>query len=218
MLCDFHFIGCFMNETNQYRYVLEKTLGIPFTEHNRVDVLLNGNEIFPAMLESIRQAEKQVNFLTFVYWSGQVAEDFAAAFARKAKEGVNVRVLLDAYGAAFMLSEISRLMIDNGVEVRWFRPFTRWKVWEMDNRSHRKILVCDGSVGFTGGVGIAEEWEGNARDPSEYRDTHFRIRGGSVRGLQAAFMENWIETEDFLPLNANWKEDIPSRSDRYGVR
>lgn len=203
-----------MEKIKQYRYILENSVGIPFTEHNKVDVLVNGDEIFPAMLEAIQNAEHDIDFLTFVYWSGKVAEKFAASLAQKADEGLKVRVLLDSYGAAFMPSELADLMSNNGVELRWFRPFARWKVWEMDNRSHRKILVCDGNVGFTGGVGIAEEWEGNARNPSEYRDTHFRVKGRAVRGLEAAFMENWIETEEYLPLEPDWQNDIQSHSDK----
>ncbi|HYW35425.1 MAG TPA: phospholipase D-like domain-containing protein [Balneolaceae bacterium] len=193
---------------NQYRYVLENTLGIPFSEGNSVDVLINGDEIFPAMLEAIRNAEHRIDFLTFVYWTGEVAENFAQALAQKADEGLDVRVILDSYGAAFMPAELADLMIDSGVKLRWFRPISQWKVWKSDNRSHRKVLICDAKTGFTGGVGIAKEWEGDARNPSEFRDTHFRIQGEAVKGLQAAFMENWIETEGFLPMEPTWEDGV----------
>jgi cardiolipin synthase len=92
------------------------------------------------------------------------------------------------------------------VDLKWFRPFAQWKVWKSDNRTHRKVLICESKIGFTGGVGIGEEWEGDARNPDEWRDTHFRIRGQAVKGLQAAFMENWIETEEFLPMDPDWEE------------
>lgn len=201
-----------MKEKHQYRNVLENTLGVPFTENNIVEVLVNGDEIFPSMLEAIESAEEQIDFLTFVYWYGDVADQFAEALAKKADEGVKVRVILDCYGGAFMPRELADLMTDNGVEVKWFRPFSQWKIWKTDNRTHRKVLICDGEIGFTGGVGIAEEWEGDARNPDEWRETHFKIRGQAVKGLQAAFMENWIETEDFLPLEPDWQIHTPEVS------
>lgn len=182
-------------------------MGIPFSKNNAIDVLVNGDEIFPAMLHAIEEAEKQIDFLTFVYWSGDIAVRFAKALAKKADQGVKVRLILDCFGAHFMPAELSKLMIEHGVDLKWFRPLTRWKVWKSDNRTHRKVLICDKEVAFTGGVGIAEEWEGDARNPSEWRDTHFRIKGEAVSGLQAAFMENWIETMGFLPIDPDWEND-----------
>ena len=198
-----------MKTRDQYRRVLENTLGIPFTHNNSVEVLVNGDEIFPAMLKAIDNAERQIDFLTFVYWTGQAAENFAESLAQKARDGVKVRVILDCYGAAFMAEGLAEKMEDAGVDIKWFRPLSQWKVWKSDNRTHRKVLICDGRIGFTGGVGIAEEWEGDARDPSEWRETHFKITGKAVSGLQAAFMENWVESDGYLPLDPNWE-----RSDR----
>lgn len=179
-------------EIDRYRRALEATLGVPFTKGNRVQVLKNGREIFPAMLDAIERAEKTIDFLTFVYWTGAIATKFAHALARKAREGLDVDVILDAYGAKKMDRKLVRLMEDAGVQVTWFRP-PSWRLWRYDNRTHRKILVCDGRVGFTGGVGIAQEWEGDARNPSEWRDTHFRVEGPAVHGLHAAFLGNWAE-------------------------
>jgi cardiolipin synthase len=203
-------------DRNQYKNVLENTLGIPFTEKNSVEALVNGNEIFPAMLDAIEKSEEQIDFLTFVYWSGDIAVQFAKAFAKKADEGVKVRVILDSYGANFMPENLSKLMLNHGVELKWFRPLVRWKVWKTDNRTHRKVLICDKKVAFTGGVGIAEEWEGDARDPSEWRETHFKVKGEAVSGLQAAFMENWIETMGFLPIDPDWENDHVDGSDDVG--
>lgn len=194
-------------DKDQYKNVLENALGIPFSKNNKVDVLVNGDEIFPAMLHAIEEGEQQIDFLTFVYWSGDVAVKFAKALAKKADQGVKVRVILDCYGANFMPQELAELMTNHGVDLKWFRPLTRWKVWKTDNRTHRKVLICDKEVAFTGGVGIAEEWEGDAKNPSEWRETHFRIQGEAVSGLQAAFMENWIETMGFLPIDPDWEND-----------
>ncbi len=178
--------------------LLEQTVGIPFTHNNTVEVLINGDEIFPAMIAAIEKATKNVDFLTFVYWEGDIANRFAEALANKAAEGVTVRVLLDAFGALPMNKALLEQMENAGAHVIWFRPLARWKIWKSDNRTHRKILICDDQVAFTGGVGIAKEWEGNAQNPEEWRETHFKIQGSAVRGIKAAFVENWIEATDAL--------------------
>lgn len=181
-------------ESERWRRVIEGGLGIPASTGNRIDVLRNGDMIFPAMLEAIRAAERTVDMLTYVYWTGGIAEELAEALCERARAGVRVRVLLDAIGAARINRELIDQMNDAGCHCEWFRPPTTWKVWENDHRTHRKILVCDGSVGFTGGVGIAEEWEGDARTPDEWRDTHVRVTGPAIDGLRAAFLSNWRET------------------------
>ena len=196
-----------------YQQALEQTIGVPFTEGNSVTVLKNGDEIFPAMLEAISNAKETISFLTFVYWKGNIADEFAQLFAKKAKEGVKVRVLLDSYGAFPMKQELVELMQNSGVQVVWFRPLSRWKIWKMDNRTHRKVLICDGKIAFTGGVGIAEEWTGNARNENEWRETHFKVEGNAVEGIKAAFIENWIEAGNELEIDKsveNQLEDVGS--------
>ena len=136
--------------------VLEGLLGIPFFEGNRIDVLKNGVEIFPAMLDAIEGARESIEFLTFVYWQGDIAVRFAEALADRSRAGVAVRVMLDSFGARPMRHDLIELMSEAGADVRWFRPLETWRVWTMDNRTHRKILIVDGRTGFTGGVGIAD--------------------------------------------------------------
>lgn len=187
-------------QTSYYQRVLEQTLGFPFSNGNKVKVLKNGVEIFPAMLDAIRNAKKKIEFLTFIYWTGDIAYEFANTLAEKAEEGVEVHVLLDSFGSQKMPADIPQIMKSKGVLIEWFRPVSHWKVWKIDNRTHRKVLICDGEVAFTGGVGIGEEWEGDARNENEWRETHFRIEGPAVDGLHAAFMENWIETGRDLEL------------------
>jgi cardiolipin synthase len=184
-------------DLDRWRQVVEAIVGIPVTEGNRVDVLRNGDEIFPAMLEAIENATETVDFLTYVYWSGDIAERFARTLAERARAGVRVRILLDAMGSATMSLGLISSMRDAGCLVERFRPPT-WRMWESDHRTHRKVLVCDERVAFTGGVGIAEEWEGDAADPSEWRDTHFRLRGPAVDGLRASFVSHWFETEHVI--------------------
>lgn len=182
----------------RWRRTFEGLIGIPATEGNRVDVLRNGDEIFPAMLGAIEEATETVDFLTYVYWTGNIAERFASTLSGRARAGVRVRILLDAVGAATMNRDLIHDMEGAGCIVEWFRPPTTWKVWEADHRTHRKVLICDEAVAFTGGVGIAQEWEGDARTPDEWRDTHFRVRGPAVDGLRAAFVSSWKETDQPL--------------------
>ena len=173
---------------------LEGLLGIPATEGNRIDVLCNGDQIFPAMLQAIRGARSTVDFLTFVYWKGDIAREFAHALAERATAGVRVRVLLDAIGGRLIDSDLIDHMASCGVTVEWFRKPWLVSPFKQNHRTHRKILVVDEHVGFTGGVGIAEEWCGDARDETEWRDTHVRVTGPAVDGLAAAFAQNWAET------------------------
>lgn len=197
---------------NRFRRALEALVGVRFTEENSVERLRNGVQIFPAILRAIRLAERRIDFVTFVYWTGDIARQVASALAERARAGVKVRVLLDAVGARLMAEDLVRLMVESGVEVAWFRPVTRWKVWEIDHRTHRKILVVDDQVAFTGGVGVAAEWEGDARDPSEWRDSHFEIRGPAIEGLRAAFMADWRDAQRLM-LEA---DEIPPRPEAAG--
>jgi len=182
------------DEVERWREMFEGALGVPTTTGNKVEILRNGVQIFPAMLDAIARAEHTVDMLTYVYWSGDIAEQFAQALCERAQAGVRVRVLLDAIGAAPMSRDLINAMNDAGCHFEWFRPPTTWKVWEVDRRTHRKVLVCDATVGFVGGVGIADEWQGDARNPHEWRDTHVRIEGPAVDGLRAAFITNWRDT------------------------
>lgn len=183
-----------MSGLQRYRRTLEGLLGVPATEGNQVDVLHNGVEIFPAMLDAIHAAESTIDLTSYVYWTGDVAMDFAEALSERARAGVRCRILLDAVGTASMSRDLVNQMLDAGCLLEWFRAPKRLRVWEANNRTHRKVLVCDEQVGFVGGVGIAEEWEGDARSPGEWRDTHFRVRGPAVDGLRASFLSNWAET------------------------
>ena len=183
------------DRVTRLRRSLEGILGVPATEGNLVEVLRNGDEIFPAMLEAIANAEHTIDFLTFVYWRGRIGTAFAEALSERARSSVRVRVLLDAWGAHPIDRELIHMMEDAGVRVRWFRPLHRLALTKTNHRTHRKVMVVDEAIGFTGGVGIADEWNGDARNEQEWRDTHFRVRGPAVDGLRAAFLDNWIEAD-----------------------
>ncbi|MFP4270506.1 MAG: phospholipase D-like domain-containing protein [Alphaproteobacteria bacterium] len=178
------------------RYQLERLLGARFVAGNRIERLRNGDEIFPAMLAAIRGAERCIDFLIFNFMAGPLAERFADAFAERARDGVAVRLLIDAFGGGLMPRRLVRQMRDAGVDVAWFRPPRPWRPFKAAHRTHRKVMVVDNAVGFTGGVGIAELWTGYARNPSEWRDSHFRVRGPALIGLEAAFWGNWLEARN----------------------
>ncbi len=187
-----------------------RTLGslLPPTllDGNRITPLYNGDQIFPAMLDAIASAEKTITFETFIYWSGSIGLRFAEALVARAKAGVRTHVLLDWIGTKKMKEEYLHLMENAGVQVERYhkpRPLT---FALLNQRTHRKILVVDGKIGFTGGVGIADEWTGHAQDPDHWRDTHFRIDGPAVAQLQSAFTDNWTKThsdvlhgDDYFP-------------------
>jgi cardiolipin synthase A/B len=176
------------------RRTLECLTGIAFTEGNQLTVLRNGDRIFPAMLRAIDQAERSVDLMTYVYWKGDIATRFAAALSAAAKRGVRVRLLIDAVGGL----QIERGLVDRmdqaGVHVEWFRKPWLNSPLKQNHRCHRKVLIVDEAIAFTGGVGIAEEWCGDARREGEWRDTHVEVRGPAVDGLRAAFAQNWAES------------------------
>ncbi len=178
---------------------LHGLLGTPPTSGNDVRVLRNGDQIFPAMIEAIDAATDTVDLVTFVYWQGDIAVEFADALVRASRRGCRVRVLLDAVGARKIADGLMESMREAGCDVRWFRPFFDKavpKIADANRRTHRKILVCDNSIGFCGGVGIADEWTGDARNEKEWRDTHLAIRGPAVAGLLTAFLDNWADQHD----------------------
>ncbi|RYE34917.1 MAG: cardiolipin synthase B [Hyphomicrobiales bacterium] len=182
--------------------------GSSYVPGNKVETLVNGIRIFPAMLSAIREARQTISFETYIYWRGAIAEEFADALAAKAREGLSVKVLLDWVGSLPMDDQLIKRMQDAGVEVVRFRPVTWYTLDRLNNRTHRKLLVVDGRVGFTGGVGIADEWNGDARTPNEWRDTHYRIEGPAAAEFQAAFAEHWIEATGELLLGDRFFPEI----------
>jgi cardiolipin synthase len=184
--------------SDRLRRRLEALLGIPMTEGNAVDVYRNGDQIFPAMLDAIAGAERTVDLMTYVYWSGDIAREFADALAERAANGVRVRVLIDAVGGFKIEDGLVDRMVRGGVNLQWFRKPWAKSPFKQNHRCHRKVLVVDETTAFTGGVGIAEEWTGNARNADEWRDTHVRVRGPAVDGVAAGFSQNWAEGDEPL--------------------
>jgi len=168
-------------------------LGPQFVPGNRLRVLRNGDEIFPAMLAAIRGATTTITFETYIYWSGDIGREFTQALADRARSGVKVHVLLDWVGSAKMDDALLETMRSAGVQIHKFHPPHWSHLGRLNNRTHRKLLVVDGRIGFTGGVGIAPLWTGAAQDPGHWRDTHFQVEGPVVAQIQAVFLDNWIK-------------------------
>jgi cardiolipin synthase len=161
-------------------------------EGNAFDVLVNGDQVFPAMLQAINGARERISFETYIYDKGRVADQFTAALEQAARRGVTVNVIFDALGSGSMeRSHLERLQ-NAGCHIVNFNPTAWYALEELNYRTHRKILVVDGSIAFTGGVGIADHWMGNAQDAQHWRDTQVRIQGPLARMLEAAFYENFI--------------------------
>ncbi len=188
----------FEDRAARIRRRLERLIGIAATEGNMLVPLRNGDEIFAAMLAGIRSAEHTVDMMTFVYWKGDIAREFAQALAERARQGIRVRLLLDGFGSRLIEKGQLEEMERAGVQVAWFRRPLYLSPFKQNHRCHRKVLVVDEHTAFTGGVGIAQEWCGDARNENEWRDTHVQVRGPAVDGIAAAFAQNWAECHDNL--------------------
>jgi cardiolipin synthase A/B len=178
----------------QFKREMGVLLGPAILPGNTITDLENGDEIFPAMLQAIASAKKTVTFETYIYWDGEIGRKFADALSERARAGVDVNVTIDWAGSISMDEALLEQMKEAGVHVQRYRPLHWYNLSRMNNRTHRKLLVVDGTTGFTGGVGIGDEWQGHAQDPDHWRDLHFRIEGPVVAQIQSAFNDNWIKT------------------------
>jgi cardiolipin synthase len=188
-------------------------LGPAILPGNRFQVLLNGDRIFPAMLAAIRGAQKTITFESYIYWSEAIGQAFADALAERARAGVKVHVLLDWVGSSKMDPKHLAAMEQAGVEVRKFHKPAWYNLARMNNRTHRKVLVTDGITGFTGGVGIAGVWTGDAQDPQHWRDTHFKVEGPVVAQMQAVFLDNWIKATGAVLHGDDYFPPLPPAGD-----
>ncbi len=177
----------------QFERALGSLLGPGIVGGNAVTELLNGDQIFPPMLAAIKAAQKSVTFETYIYWSGDIGKQFADALSERARAGVPVHVLLDWVGSAKIEESYLAEMKEAGVQIEKFHKPHWYNLARLNNRTHRKLLVVDGQVGFTGGVGIAPAWTGQAQDPDHWRDSHYLVRGPAVAQMQATFLDNWLK-------------------------
>jgi cardiolipin synthase len=188
----------------QFRREMGVMLGPTIVPGNVVTDLENGDEIFPSMLAAIRGARRTITFETYIYWEGKVGKEFADALSERARAGVAVNVTIDWAGSITMDEHQLQQMQDAGVHVERYRPLHWYNLGRLNNRTHRKLLIVDGAIGFTGGVGIGDPWQGHAQDPDHWRDVHFRVEGPVVSQFQAAFNDNWIKTTGVVLNGADY--------------
>jgi cardiolipin synthase len=180
--------------SDEFLATISGATGVPFVEGNRVTILNNGDEFYPAMLKAIRQARSSITIEAYIYWAGSIGQKFADAIAERALAGVDVKILLDAVGSSTIGREILKTLQDSGCQVRWYNKMFWRTIGRFNNRTHRKSLIIDGSLAFTGGAGIADHWLGNAEDPKHWRDVQIRLEGPGAVPLQTGFVQNWLAT------------------------
>ena len=178
-----------------FRQATGSLLGGNFVAGNNITTLVNGRQIFPAMLSAIRAARKSIDFETYIFWDGEIAKQVADALAERARAGVTVNVILDAQGTSKMGSENLENLRAAGANVVKYHSIVWLDPRRYNNRSHRKLLVIDGKIGFVGGVGVADLWLGDGESPEHWRDNHYKVTGPVVAQLQAVFMDNWLKTK-----------------------
>jgi cardiolipin synthase len=198
----------------QFQYEMGTLLGPPIIDGNRAQTLINGAQIFPSMLQAINSARQTITFESYIYWSGEIGKKFADALSERAKTGVKVHVLLDWAGSQKMDAALLEQLKSSGVKLQRFHEPQWYHLGRLNNRTHRKLLVVDGKVGFTGGVGIAPLWEGNAQDENHWRDTHFRVEGPVVAQMQSVFIDNWTKASGEVLHGAAYFPKLSSAGDQ----
>lgn len=178
----------------EFRQSAGSLLGPNFVDGNNIVTLVNGDQIFPAMLKAIRTAQRSITFETYVFWDGEIGKQFTDGLVERARAGVKVNAILDAQGTQKMGLDNANKLRGAGVEVVKYHSIVWLDPRRYNNRSHRKLLIIDGKTAFVGGVGIADEWSGNADSPKHWRDNHYKVTGPVVAQLQGAFMTNWLKT------------------------
>ena len=168
--------------------------GSPFFSGNTLVLLNNGDAFYPPMLAAIKGAKSSITIEAYIYWAGDIGRAFAEALAERAKSGCAVKILLDAVGSSTIGDEILDVLEAGGCQVSWYNPIRWYTLGRLNNRTHRKSLIVDGRIAFTGGAGIADHWQGNARGPDEWRDMQIRLEGPAVVPLQTGFAHNWQQT------------------------
>lgn len=201
---------------SQFVRTMGSLLGPNFVPGNKVTALYNGDDIFPAMLAAIRSARRTITFESYIYWSSSIGHQFTAALTERARAGVRTHVIIDWAGSHKVdRDDVARLR-QAGVEVVFYRPLHWYQLDHFNHRTHRKLLIVDGLVGFTGGAGVADKWLGHAQDKDHWRDSHFRVEGPVVAQLQAAFMDDWLETQGALLDGPRYFPDLDRQGSQLG--
>jgi cardiolipin synthase len=206
---DYRIPTAFAVDSAEFQSAVGHLLGPPLDAGNHVVEYQNGDQIFPAMLNAIANAKKTIGFETYIYWSGEIGQKFADALSERARAGVKVHVILDWVGSGKMDDKSLEKMKSAGVEVEKYRPLRWYHLARLNHRTHRKLLVVDGKIGFTGGVGIADKWTGHAQDESHWRDSHYRVVGPAAVQMQATFLDNWMRTRSSVLFGNDYLPEAP---------
>ena len=201
---------------SQFVRTMGNLLGPGFVAGNRVTALLNGDQVFPAMLDAIRSARRTITFESYIYWASATGREFTDALCERARAGVRTHVLLDWAGSQKVDQEDLDRMTAAGVEVALYRPLRWYDLDRLNHRTHRKLLIVDGRIGFTGGVGIADQWRGHGQDREHWRDSQFRAEGPVVAQLQGAFMDDWFEVRGAVPDGPGYFPDLDRAGPELG--
>jgi cardiolipin synthase len=192
--------------------------GIPFFEGNTIDILNNGDEFYPAMLKAIAKARYSVTIEAYIYWAGSIGRRFAEALAERGKEGVCVKILLDAVGSSTIGDEILEILEKGGCQLAWYNPVRPYSIGRFNHRTHRKSLIIDGRIAFTGGAGIADQWLGNAEDEQHWRDVQIRMEGPAVMPLQTGFAQNWQQSTGEVVTGFEFYPDMATPAGTLAVQ
>jgi cardiolipin synthase len=196
-----------------FRETISHHLHDPLVPGNKIKELINGVEIFPAMLEAIRKATNTITFENFIWRSGELSDQFIEALSERARAGVKVNCIVDSFGAFKFKHSDRKKLRESGVELKIFNQMYPWNCWTWNHRTHRKILVVDGSLGFIGGICIADEWLGNATEHTHWRDTEFRVEGPVVGEMQGVFMDNWMRCTSKVLHGPDYFPQLESKGD-----
>jgi cardiolipin synthase len=180
--------------TKDFLLGISGTVNAPLQKGGTARVLNNGVEIYPAILEAFRQAQRTINFMAYIWEPGKVSKQFFDVLCERAREGIEVRVLLDGMGGIRAPDEGIERLREAGGKVQWFRQFRFGKLTRFHKRNHRRAIVIDGKVGFTGGAAVGDKWLGDAQSEEHWRDMMFEVRGCAASNLQSAFTQLWASS------------------------
>ena len=201
----------FAASSDEFVATMAGATGVPLIDGNAFEVLHNGDAFYPRMLQDIAAARSTITIEAYIYWAGTVGTTFAEALAERARAGVRVTILLDAVGSADIGDETLATLEKGGCQVAWYNPIHWRTLGRFNNRTHRKSLIVDGVIAYTGGAGIADHWQGQARNPDEWRDVNVRLEGPAAMPLQSGFAHNWQQATGELVSGDGYYPVVPPR-------
>ncbi len=197
----------------QFTNSINHLLRVPLIGGNKVTELVNGDAFFPEMLAAIQSAKHSITFENFIWRSGKISDQFIEILMQKARAGVAVHCVVDGVGRLELKQFDRNRLKKAGVKFETFNRVHLLKPWDWNHRTHRKLLVIDGKIGFIGGMCIADEWTGNATLRDHWRDTQYKVEGPVVGQLQGVFTDNWTRTKSTVLHGANYFTTLPPRGD-----